>query len=87
MVEVKGTLRVTRPDTAEQVWSPEHRERSEQSDGRMGGAGPCASRIQCSRQSLQVGCRIMQRTQGAPSSGQGKLQAGPGCQELGGGAW
>lgn len=52
MVEVKGTLRVTRPDTAEEVWSPEHRERSEPSEGRMGDAGPCASRTQCSQQSL-----------------------------------
>ena len=59
LLEGKDTLRVTRPDTAEEVWSPEDREGSGPSEGERVGAGLRAPRVQHSRQGLGqgVGCR------------------------------
>lgn len=89
MVEVKGTLRVTRPNTAEEVWSPEDRERSEPSEGRSGDAGPCAPRTQCSQQCL--GWRLTAKSRRGlrelPSVASVNCKEIQGCQELGGGAW
>lgn len=84
MVEVKGTLRVTRPDTAEEVWSPEHRERSELSEGRMGDAGSCASRTQCSQQSLgrRLAAKSCRRLREPPAVARVNLKQGQAARNL-----
>lgn len=89
MVEVKVTLRVTRPDTAEEVWSPEDRERSEPSEGRTGDAGPCAPRTQCSQQSLgrRLTAKSCRGLRELPAAASVKFKEIQGCQGLGGGGW
>lgn len=58
-LEGEDTLRVTRPDTTEEVWSPENRERSGPSEGKRVNAALHACRIHHSQQGLGqgVGCR------------------------------
>ena len=83
MVEVKGILRVTRPDTAEEVWSPEGRERSEPSEGRREMLSHMPQSMTLADGSGQdIGCRPCRGLRAAPAVASVNFKDGQAARHL-----